>query len=101
MAVTHVQHELGVGVDQLDQREQEALVAARVQVRGFLFELQAGRHLPFEGQTLWEEPGGGGGVSVCDRTRPSTACAWYSPASCAAGRAWRRLERRGSGCRRT
>lgn len=43
-----MQHEFGVGVDEFDQDEEEALVAACVQVCGFLFELKAGGHLLFK-----------------------------------------------------
>lgn len=50
-----MQHEFGVSVDELDQSEEEALVAAGVQVGGFLFKLQAGGLLPNEGQTLEEK----------------------------------------------
>lgn len=51
---THMQHEFGVSVDEFDQSEKEALVTSSVQICGFLFELKAGGHLPFECQTLWE-----------------------------------------------
>lgn len=49
-----MQHEFGVGVDEFDQSEKEALVTSGVQFCGFLFELKAGGHLPFECQTLRE-----------------------------------------------
>lgn len=47
-----MQHEFGVCVDELDQSEQEALVASSVEFCGFLFEFKAVGHFPFEGQTL-------------------------------------------------
>lgn len=47
-----MQHEFGVCVDELDQSQQEALVASSVKFCGFLFEFKAVGHLPFEGQTL-------------------------------------------------
>ena len=52
---THMQHEFGVGVDEFDQSEEEALVTSSVKVCGFLFEFKAGGHLPFECQTLRRE----------------------------------------------
>lgn len=52
---THVQHELGVCVDEFDQSEQEALVASSVKFCGFLFEFKAVGHFPLEGQTLNKE----------------------------------------------
>lgn len=48
-----MQHEFGVSVDEFDQSKEEALIASSVQFCGFLFELKAGGHLPFECQTLW------------------------------------------------
>ncbi len=51
---THMQHEFGVSVDEFDESEKEALVTSGVQFCGFLFELKAGGHFPFECQTLWE-----------------------------------------------
>jgi len=47
-----MQQEFRVCMDEFDQREEEALVVSSVQVCGFLFELKAGGHLPFERQTL-------------------------------------------------
>lgn len=52
-----MQHEFGVSVDEFDQSKKEALVTSSVQFCGFLFELKAGGHLPFERQTLWETTG--------------------------------------------
>lgn len=49
---THMQHELGVSVDEFDQSEEEALVASSVKFCCFLFEFKAGGH-SFECQTLW------------------------------------------------
>ena len=49
---THMQHQFGVGVDQLDQGEKEELVTACVQLCGFLFELKAGGHPVLKRQTL-------------------------------------------------
>ena len=43
-----MQHEFGVSVDEFDQSEEEALVAACIQVCGFLFELKAGGHFIFK-----------------------------------------------------
>lgn len=52
MQQTHMQHELGVSMDELHQRQQEALVTARVHLCGFFFEFKAGCHLFFKGLTL-------------------------------------------------